>query len=55
MVDLVYLDSKRAGILDNNSVDKIKWLSREAFIADWQKSGGWAFAPVYSPTPPLPI
>jgi hypothetical protein len=54
MVALVHLDSKWAGLLDNNNVSKIKWVSREALIAEWKSSYGWAVTPIYSPAAPLP-
>ena len=54
MVALVHLDNKWAGILDNNSVESIKWVPRETLIAEWKASHGWAIAPVYDPAAPLP-
>jgi hypothetical protein len=54
MVTLVYLDNKQAGILDNNSVDKIKWMPRQTFLSEWYNSRSWAVTPVYTPPPPLP-
>lgn len=54
MVTLVHLDSKWAAILDNNDIEKFIWVPREALIAEWQASHGWAMAPVYTPTAPLP-
>ncbi len=51
-VCLVYLDSKVAGILDNNETEKIKWISRQQFLDDWFDSYSWAFTPVFSPVPP---
>ena len=53
-VTLVHLDAKRAGILNNNSVNKIIWQDRDAFIREWRSRGGWAFTPIYTPAPPLP-
>lgn len=55
MVALVHLDSKWAGILDNNNVEKIKWMPRETLIAEWKASYGWAVTPIYTPTAPLPV
>jgi len=52
MVALVHLDKTRAGILDNNSVGKILWRSREDLLAEWRAAGGYAIVPVY--TPPAP-
>ncbi len=54
MVLLVALDSERAGILDNNSPEEIKWIDRETFLQEWYSSQSWAVTPVYSPPPPLP-
>lgn len=54
MVCLVHFDEKYAGILDNNRIDKIKWMTREAFVKEWKNSSGWAVTPVYSPPAPLP-
>ena len=54
MVALVHLDKEWAGILDNNSVDKIKWVPRTALIAEWKASYGWAVVPVYTPSAPMP-
>jgi hypothetical protein len=54
MVDLVHLDSKWAGLLDNNAVGKIIWIPRETLIAEWKASYGWAITPVYTPAAPLP-
>lgn len=53
MVNLVELTPTHAGILDNNSVDRIKWYTRESFLTDWRRAGGKAFVPVYSPPAPL--
>jgi hypothetical protein len=54
MVLLVHLDAERAGILDNNFPDEIKWVPRETFLAEWYASQSWAVTPVYVPPPPLP-
>ena len=54
MVILVHLDDERAGLLDNNSPEEIKWVTRGAFISEWKSSNSWAVTPVYSPPPPLP-
>ena len=54
MVALVHLDDKWAGILDNNSVEKIIWVPRETLIAEWKASYGWAVTPIYTPAAPLP-
>ncbi len=54
MVILVHLDGEFAGILDNNSPETIKWVSRETFLAEWKSSDSWAVTPIYSPPPPRP-
>jgi len=54
MVTLVHLDNEWAAILDNNDVDKFKWIPRATFIAEWKASYGWAVTVLYSPAAPLP-
>lgn len=54
MVCLVHFDNKWAGILDNNRIEKIKWMPRETFLSEWFNSNSWAITPVYTPAPPLP-
>ena len=54
MVNLVHLDQERAGILDNNDPQRIRWVPRRTFLAEWFNSNSWATTPVYSPAPPLP-
>ena len=54
MVILIHLDAERAGILDNNFPEEIKWIPRETFLAEWYASQSWAVTPVYAPPPPLP-
>lgn len=54
MVMLVHLDAKWAGILDNNQIDKIIWVPRETFLAEWHASNGWGLTVIYSPAAPLP-
>jgi hypothetical protein len=54
MVALVHFDEKWAGILDNNATEKIIWLPRETFVAEWLNSDSWAVTPLMgSPMPPL--
>jgi hypothetical protein len=53
-VALVHLDAKWACLLDNNSVEKYKWVPRESFLVEWKSSYGWACAVLYTPAPPLP-
>ena len=55
MVVLAHLDDQWAGILDNNHIDKIKWVPRETFLNEWFNSHSWAVTPVYSPPPPRPF
>jgi hypothetical protein len=54
MLNLVHLDSKWAGILDNNYTQEILWIPRDQFLRHWIGSGSWAVVPCYSPAPPLP-
>lgn len=56
MVNLIYLDSTSACILDNNFIDKPLWMSRTEFLTRW-KGGeqGWAFVFLASPPPPVPF
>ena len=54
MVNLVYLDSKLACILDNNYIDKYLWMSRDEFLARWKaRGGGWAWTLLAPPPPPM--
>ena len=55
MVNLVHLDAKWAGLLDNNDIGEIKWVPRETFLSEWFNSDSWAVTPVYTPPPPLPF
>jgi hypothetical protein len=54
MVMLVHLDAEWAGIIDNNDIDEVKWIPRQTFLSEWQRSYSWAVTPVYTPPPPLP-
>lgn len=54
MVALVHLDSQWAALLDNNDIEKFIWVPRAALIVEWKASHGWAVAPIYTPTAPLP-
>lgn len=59
-VCLVHLDSKWAGILDNNDIGQgpgnVIWVPADAFVADWLRSDSWAWSPVSTPpAPPKPI
>ena len=53
-VTLVHLDSKVAILLDNNSIEKYQTVTREAFLAEWRSSNGWALTVLYAPAAPLP-
>jgi hypothetical protein len=55
MLTLVHLDGEQAAILDNNAIDKVQWMPRERFLAEWRASGGWAVTPLYTPMAPVPI
>jgi hypothetical protein len=55
MVNLVYLDSAAACILDNNYVGAYLWMSRDEFLTRWRdRGGGWAIAFMASPPPAPP-
>lgn len=54
MVNVVHLNDKWVGILDNNDVRRFKWIDRASFMRNWKSSDGWAFTPVFSPAAPLP-
>ena len=54
MVMLVHLDNERAGIIDNNHPNEVKWVARRTFLSEWFNSNSWAVTPVYIPPPPLP-
>jgi hypothetical protein len=54
MLNVVHMDAKWVGILDNNYTREILWIPRDKFLAHWFASGSWALVPVYSPAPPLP-
>jgi hypothetical protein len=56
METLVHLDATSAGLIDNNSPAKFRWIPREQFLAEWREgpNGGWAVTPVYTPAAPLP-
>ena len=54
-VNLVHLDSERAGLLDNNRVEQIVWLPRDEFLRNWKAYGGWAWTLVYDAPPPVPF
>lgn len=52
MILLVHLDSKTAGVIDNNDPSRVIWKTRQDFLAEWYASGSWALTPVYTPPPP---
>lgn len=51
MFNLVHLDDKVAGIVDNNFGNRLIFVDREAFLADWEQFG-WAFTPLMGPPAP---
>lgn len=55
VVCLVHFDEKWAGVLDNNEIDRIKWIPREEFVQEWINRGSWAMTPIYTPPPPLGV
>lgn len=54
MVTLAGLDRREARILDSNHPQQIQGLSREQFLDEWRRSGGWAVTPLGTPPPPDP-
>ncbi len=52
MVTLVHLDSKWAGILDNNDTSTITYVPRDTFLNEWMNSSSWAYTILMSPPPP---
>lgn len=55
MVNLIYLDSEVAAILDNNFPDKPLWMTRKEFLDRWRdRGGGWAVVLLNAPPPPPP-
>lgn len=52
MVNLVHLDSKIAGILDNNFPETIEWMDRSEFVRRWTLGGGGWTVVLLSPGPP---
>jgi hypothetical protein len=52
MVCLVYIDSKKVGILDNNTPEKIIWRDREGFLKEWFEAYSWAVVPLMGTVPP---
>lgn len=54
-VNLVHLDHERAGVLDNNRVERVIWIPRDEFLQNWKRYGGWAWTVVYDPPPPVPF
>ena len=53
VVCIVHFDDKWAGILDNNQIDRIKWIPRDQFVREWSNRGSWAMTPIYTPPPPI--
>jgi len=54
MIILIHIDDEMVCLLDSNSPRKHYWVDRDKFVREWQKAGGLAFAPLYSPAAPLP-
>lgn len=55
MLCLVDLLPDKAGVLDNNQTDEIKWIDRKRFESEWLESGGFALTLLYSPAAPLAV
>lgn len=56
MVNLVHADQKWWGILDNNYITRIEWLSEEEFRGPYMGRGnGWAVILLKSSPPPIPF
>jgi hypothetical protein len=53
MVSLVHADGKNYGVLDNNYIDDLEWLSRDEFRKTFAADGGWAVI-LLNPAPPPP-
>ena len=55
MLTCVHLDASRAAIVDNNSPDRVQWMSRSQFLQKWtQGGGGWVVILLNPPPPPPP-
>lgn len=56
MLCCVHLDASRAAILDNNSPNKLSWMSREVFLSRWTQGpgSGWVVVLLNPPPPPAP-
>jgi hypothetical protein len=55
MIAVVYASESEIGILDPNEVDTITYVPRDIFKAEFEAAGGWSFAFVYVPAPPLKV
>jgi hypothetical protein len=56
MVNLAYLDSTRAAIIDNNRPGKWVWMTRAEFLSRWiNNGGGWAIVFLANPPPPYAV
>lgn len=53
MIAVVHATETEIGILDPNYPEHITYVPRETFEAEFRAAGGWAFAFVYVPAPPL--
>ena len=56
MICLFHLDDKWAAVCDNNSPERIQWLTPEAFKRKWTAGGrsGWTVILLAPPPPPIP-
>lgn len=52
MILLVYLDSKIAGVLDNNDIKTITYKPRKQFLGEWVAANSWATTTLYAPPSP---
>jgi ABC-type bacteriocin/lantibiotic exporter with double-glycine peptidase domain len=52
MVVLVELTDTQAGILDNNSPEKVQWMPRDQFLKIWFAARSWSCTPMFTPPPP---
>lgn len=53
MIAIVHASETEIGILDPNDVNRIHYVPRDSFETEFKNSGGWAFAVLYTPAPPL--
>lgn len=53
-VVVAYADDHQVALIDPNTSEKPRWVSKEWFMKVWNKGGHWALTPVYTPSPPIP-